>query len=81
MPWIDLPGGGRAHICIQGQRSKRCKFCNTGYVEKLCDFPVNSTGKTCDAGMCARCSTAIDREVDYCPKHKACTPPQRELAF
>ena len=80
MPWVDLPGGGHAHICVRGQRSKRCAFCSNGYVEKLCDFPVGK-GRTCDAGMCAKCATAIARETDYCPKHKGHQPAQGALAL
>jgi hypothetical protein len=81
MPWIDMPGGGHAHIlCSRGRRSKRCPTCSTGYVEKLCDFPVGN-GKTCDAGMCGRCATAIANEVDYCPKHKGQIPAQGALAL
>ena len=81
MPWIDLPGGGKAHLCVRGPRTKRCAFCNTGYVAKLCDYPVTPRGTTCDAGMCPRCATAIAPEIDYCPAHKACTPPQGRLAL
>lgn len=79
MPWIELPGGAHAHICMRGRRTKRCGFCNTGYVEKLCDFPINASGKTCDAGMCHRCATNKAPEVDYCPKHKDSVPPQASL--
>jgi hypothetical protein len=78
MPWIDLPGGGHAHICIRPNRSRRCAFCATGYVVKLCDFDIGK-GKTCDLGMCARCATIIGPELDYCPRHKGQQPLQGAL--
>lgn len=81
MPWVDLGNGGTAHICIRGGRSPRCEFCNTGYSEKLCDFPINARGKTCDAKMCARCSSSISPEADFCPRHKHQTPPQQKLGL
>lgn len=77
MPWIKQ-GDTTMHICQRGQQRKRCHFCNTGYVDKLCDFPTRP-GKTCDAGMCRRCATSIAHEIDYCPRHKEQTPPQASL--
>lgn len=79
MPFFNLPGTGRVHVRMSPARSKRCKFCTNGYVEKLCDFPVGPRDKTCDAGMCARCATSISHEVDYCPKHKQQEPAQEKL--
>jgi hypothetical protein len=70
---------GRVTMILCGSsRCARCKFCNDGYVTRLCDFPV-AKGKTCDAGMCARCATGIAHEVDYCPTHKNEAPPQGNL--
>ena len=81
MPWVDLGDGLSAHICVRGRPARRCTFCNTGWVDKLCDFPVGPSGKTCDKGMCHRCATAIAPEVDYCPNHKAQQPAQGALAL
>ena len=75
---VDIPGHGRAHVCVRGGRSKRCSFCSTGYVEKLCDFDVGK-GRTCDAGMCAKCATNVGEDRDFCPKHKGQTPAQGAL--
>jgi hypothetical protein len=79
MPWIDHPSLGHVHIKCSRVSTRRCQFCNTGYAEKLCDFPMNAKGKTCSAGMCNKCATAVGPELDYCPRHKAMTAPQASL--
>jgi hypothetical protein len=76
--WIKIPGkDGQpdtiAHINMGRSPRRKCGFCNTGWVEALCDFPV-APGKTCDRGMCRRCGTRIAHEVDHCPNHKGKTP-------
>jgi hypothetical protein len=65
----DETGRVTAIICGTRTRRQRCRFCSTGYVEKLCDFPT-APGKTCDAGMCAKCATSVGIDLDYCPHHK-----------
>jgi hypothetical protein len=75
-PFIDLPGGGWAHIKMAKRPRRRCAFCATGFEERLCDFPVGPGERTCDKVMCNRCSTRIAVEVDYCPKHKDQSPQQ-----
>ena len=76
--WINLPGGGVAHLNMGHSKPKRCKFCSTGMGTQLCDFPLridtNGKIKTCDAPMCVRCATRIAIEVDYCPVHKDIKP-------
>jgi hypothetical protein len=72
--WINLPGGGVAHLNMGRSKPKRCKFCKTGRADRLCDFPiaVGDVGhkRTCDAPMCLNCSTRVAHEVDYCPDHR-----------
>ncbi len=76
--WINLPGGGVAHINMGRSRPKHCKFCTHGKGTLLCDFPVGA-GKTCDAPMCTRCATKIAFDIDYCPNHKDQKPTQEAL--
>jgi hypothetical protein len=78
-PWIDMGNGAAAHVCIRGQRSKRCKFCCNREASKLCDFPVGPRAKTCDAEMCDRCATCVGPDQDFCPKHKDAPVPQASL--
>lgn len=80
MPWIEMPGGGHAHICMRGQRPHRCSFCKAREADKQCDFPVGKSGATCDAYMCSQCATAVAPEVDHCPKH-AGQPQQGALSL
>jgi hypothetical protein len=75
----DDKGRVTGFICGGHRARQRCKFCNTGYVEKLCDFATGPK-KTCDAGMCAKCATSVGENRDYCPKHKHEAPsPQANL--
>jgi len=72
---------GRVTMILCGRsRRQSCKFCSTGYVTKLCDFPTVGRSKTCDAGMCSKCATNVRLDLDYCPNHKhQAPPPQRQL--
>ena len=79
MPVIDLGDGIKAFVCTKGRRD-RCRFCHNQYVTKLCDFPTGR-GRTCDAGMCDRCATAVAHEVDYCPRHKHERPAAQQTAL
>jgi hypothetical protein len=71
---IKLADGTVVHLNMGRSKPKRCKFCNTGNADLLCDYPVNvgdvGHKKTCDEPMCKRCATRIAHEVDYCPNHK-----------
>jgi hypothetical protein len=69
--------GFRAILCGRSRR-QRCKFCGSGYADKLCDFPTGN-GRTCDASMCSRCATNIAHEIDYCPQHKGQQPQHQSL--
>ena len=70
----DNEGKPFAIACFRGQRPRRlCKFCNREFVHKLCDFPT-SPNKTCDAGICNKCSTVMGPDRDYCPDHKGKEP-------
>ncbi len=72
MPWIDLPGGGTAHVCIRGARPKpkQCPFCKRIAADLLCDAPAGLFGETCDALICGQCATHVGPDRDLCPVHK-----------
>lgn len=64
---FTLPGGGTAIVCSSRQR------CACGArANLLCDWkvPARKSG-TCDAPICARCSTSPAPEKDLCPKYAA----------
>lgn len=66
---VTLPGGGVAIVC--GTRSrKRCECGQRATLE--CDWkvPTRKSG-TCDAPICARCTTSPAPEKDLCPAHAA----------
>ena len=72
MPWIDLPGGGTAHVRICGRRPKlkKCVGCREISADLLCDAPVGLFGETCDAPVCHKCATHVGHDRDLCPDHK-----------
>lgn len=64
---VTLPDGGRAIVCMSGQR----KRCACGRPATLaCDWkvPTRRSG-TCDAPICERCTTVPAPDKDLCPKH------------
>jgi hypothetical protein len=70
---IDLGNGHAAIACSRGHR-KRCATPGcTGYVAKLCDYPVTRGGKqtTCDRGMCPTCAHNVGPDRDFCGPHRA----------
>lgn len=68
---VSLPGGGHAIVC--GTRSTRKERCACGRVATLlCDWKVpERRSGTCDATICANCSTVPAPEKDLCPTHAA----------
>jgi hypothetical protein len=74
---FDKDGKAIGHACVRGP-VRRCRFCKTGIMTKLCDFDVGR-GKTCDAPMCEACATPKEPEIDYCPNHAQHEHPQFEL--
>jgi hypothetical protein len=77
----DENGRVTATVCGGHRMRKRCAFCSTGYVEKLCDFPVGRRG-TCDAGICTRCAKSVGPDRDFCPRHaKAELPSEQGSLF
>ena len=64
---VTLPGGARAIICTATQR---CKCGRRATL--LCDWkmPEKKSG-TCDAPLCAGCSTKPAPGKDLCAKHAA----------
>ena len=65
---VRVPGGGVGIIC--GVRVRRCKCGNRATRE--CDWKVpKKKSGTCDAPLCANCTTSPAPEKDLCPKHVA----------
>lgn len=66
---VKLPGGGTAIVCSGGPR-KRCPCGNPATL--LCDWIM--TGRrsgTCDAPLCAGCTTSPAHDKDLCASHAA----------
>ncbi len=64
---VSLPGGGSAIVCTGG-RVKRCKCGRRS--TRLCDWKVASKRSgTCDAPLCANCSTMPADDKDLCAEH------------
>jgi hypothetical protein len=81
MPCVELKtptGPGLAFVRMSGGQVRPCRFCRLRLARKLCDFPINPRGKTCDAPMCDGCSAQVGH-ADYCPAHKDQTLPQQQL--
>lgn len=75
MPVMRLPGGGSAIVCTRGPKTKPKPCVRCGAVStRLCDAQLapDLAGKarSCDAPICARCTTSPRPGVDYCPDHK-----------
>lgn len=85
--WLKTDDGMVIHMRVsnQGGKKKRCPFCKTGKVSKLCDYPlIEGEGRTCDAEMCDACSRTLGRgdarigpglsrindTLDVCPLHR-----------
>lgn len=66
---VTLPDGTHAIVCSSGPR-KRCACGQPA--TRLCDWkmPERRSG-TCDAPICASCSTSPAPEKDLCPTHAA----------
>lgn len=64
---VSLPGGGHAIVCGSRPRS-RCACGKPATL--LCDWKVpERRSGTCDAPICASCSTSPAPEKDICPAH------------
>jgi hypothetical protein len=64
---VTLPDGTAAIVCGPRRRAKLCA-CGSGQrAELLCDWKVDAG--TCDAQICAACSTSPAPEKDLCPRH------------
>lgn len=63
---VSLPGGGSAIIC--GLKRQRCSCGRRATL--ACDWkvPTRKSG-TCDAPICASCTTSPMPDKDLCPKH------------
>lgn len=64
---VTLPGGGTAIVCSSGRR----KRCQCGRPAALaCDWKVpHRRSGTCDAPLCASCTSSPAPEKDLCPLH------------
>lgn len=81
---VPLPNGGFAIVCgtraSRGQRAQDRCACGRR-ATRLCDWkvpaPASSSAavgqktRTCDAPICASCSTSPAPEKDLCPTHAA----------
>lgn len=66
--YIKLPDGTEMIVCSRGRRTKRCA-CGAA-ATLLCDAPRRPTGKrTCDAPLCAKCTTKDGPDRDLCRAH------------
>ncbi|WP_145149410.1 hypothetical protein [Sphingomonas solaris] len=64
---ITLPGGGSAIVC-SSRRRQRCKCGRPATL--ACDWKVTTRKSgTCDAPLCAGCSTSPAAGKDLCPTH------------
>lgn len=72
MPCVPFSNGtSRGFICGPGlKRAKPCR-CGSGLpADLLCDWKVTGAKSgTCDAPICATCSTAPEEGKDLCPAH------------
>jgi hypothetical protein len=60
-----MPGGGSAIVCTQ---TRRCKCGRRAPL--LCDWKVpGKRSGTCDAPICARCTTSPQPGKDLCANH------------
>jgi hypothetical protein len=78
---VKLPDGSVAFVRHAQRRFPVCKFCpkrqnwsgHSRPATLLCDFIVGKTlggaDITCDAPVCAICSTRVGPDKDFCPKH------------
>lgn len=74
---VTLPDGSAAIVCSRGPRRQRCACGKPA--TRLCDWKVPATASegghatraTCDAPICASCSTSPAPEKDLCPTHAA----------
>ena len=72
---FDLEDGGRAIICTKtsGKRRQWCAICRKARTTKLCDFPINDRGATCDQDLCDGCAVKVTDQgsevEDICPAH------------
>lgn len=64
---VEIPGVGRGFVCTSGRR-KRCACGRPATLE--CDWkvPTRKSG-TCDAPICAKCTTSPAPGKDLCGKH------------
>jgi hypothetical protein len=65
---IPMPNGGAAIVCGT-RRRQRCACGRPGTL--LCDWKTPTTRGTCDAPICARCTTSPAPDKDLCAKHAA----------
>lgn len=65
---VELPSGGSAIVCTTGRRPK-CVGCGKP-ARLLCDWKTPGVKRgTCDAPVCASCSTKPAEGKDLCPTH------------
>ena len=70
--WLNLPGGGVAHIRTSSQQPKLCACGRLS--TRLCDYIVSlpeqvTHKKTCDKALCDHCAVHAGPDLDYCREH------------
>ena len=63
---------GKVVAILCGGRRRRvakCQECRQRDHTQLCDYRIETPGKTCDRKLCAECAVRIAKDVDYCPGH------------
>jgi hypothetical protein len=57
-------------VCGPRQKARECRFCHESRQDgRLCDWPREKGGGTCDAFMCVKCARNVGPNLDYCPPH------------
>lgn len=66
---VQLENGVRAIVCTGRQPKKRCVECGKP-ADLLCDWKIKDPRRsTCDAPLCARCTSKPAPDKDLCPMH------------
>ena len=63
---VTLPDGTRAIVCGT-RRRQRCACGQRATL--LCDWKMPGKNRTCDAPLCADCTTSPAPEKDLCAEH------------
>lgn len=66
---VDFGNGARGFVCTGRRSHKRCVQCGQP-ADRLCDWKVEDRRSgTCDAPICANCTSKPAEGKDLCPQH------------